>query len=132
MNGPINGKLVLDSNVVINFFNKKIAALPGANNAENPQYIINVVTEMEALANPRDTEESRKEMMAMLEGLSIIPLTEDVKNIAIAIRRSGSPRPKLPDAIIAATAVLMNAPPASADDALLKLSWPGLQTVRIT
>jgi hypothetical protein len=40
MNGPINGKLVLDSNIIINFFNKKIDALPGANETENPPSFI--------------------------------------------------------------------------------------------
>jgi predicted nucleic acid-binding protein len=76
-------------------------------------------------------KESRKEMMAILESFSVVPLTDEVKETAIAIRRSGSPRLKLPDAIVAATAVWMNAPLVSADDKLLRLSWPGLQTLSI-
>jgi predicted nucleic acid-binding protein len=131
MNGPINEQLVLDSNVIISRLNKQIDTLPRMDKAGKPQYIISVVTEMEALAFPRDTEEGRKEVQTLLSKFIIIPLTGEVKNIAIAIRRSGSPRPKLPDAIIAATAVLMNAPLVSADDKLLKLSWPGLQTLSI-
>jgi predicted nucleic acid-binding protein len=132
MNGPTNEKLVLDSNVIINRLNKKISMLPGTDNAEKLRYIISVVTEMEALANPRDTEEDRKEIKTLLSKFTIIPFTDEIKNIAIEIRRSGSPRPKLPDAIVAATAVLLSAPLVSADDKLLKLSWPGLQTIHIT
>jgi predicted nucleic acid-binding protein len=130
MNGPIDEKLVLDSNIVINFINEKIDVLPYTGDAGKTRYIISVVTEMEALANPHDTDESRKHILSILSGFTIIPFTDEIKNIAIEIRRSGSPRPKLPDAIVAATAVLLNAPLISADDKLLKLSWPGLQTIQ--
>jgi predicted nucleic acid-binding protein len=132
MNGPINGKLVLDRNIVINRLNKKIAALPGEESAAKPQYIISVVTEMEALANPRDTEKSRKEIKNLLSKFTIIPLTDNIKETAIEIRRSGSPRPKLPDAIIAATAVVLDAVLVTRDNDLLRLSFSGLQTMNIS
>jgi predicted nucleic acid-binding protein len=131
MNGLTDTKLVLDSNVVINFINKTIDILPGADNAEKPQYFVSVVTEMEALAKPNDTEEARKGVQALLSKFTIVPLNDEIKNLAIEIRRSGSPRPKLPDAIVAATAVALEAALVSADENLLKLVWPGLITLGI-
>jgi predicted nucleic acid-binding protein len=44
---------------------------------------------------------------------------------AIHIRREGFPRLKLPDAIIAATAVVLEAQFITTDDKLLRLVWPG-------
>ena len=131
MNGPTDRKLVLDSNVVINFINKTIGTLPGADKAEKPQYFVSVVTEMEALAKPNDTEEARKDVQTLLSKFTIVPLNDEIKKLAIEIRRSGSPRPKLPDAIVAATAVAFEAALVSADENLLKLVWPGLTTLGI-
>ncbi|GHV79271.1 hypothetical protein AGMMS49944_10620 [Spirochaetia bacterium] len=135
MSGPTNtcaaALFVLDSNVVINFMNKTIGILPGANNAEKPQYFVSVVTEMEALAKPNDTEKERKDVQALLSKFTIIPLNDEIKKLAIEIRRAGSPRPKLPDAIVAATAVTLEATLVSTDEKLLKLFWPGLQTIGI-
>ena len=131
MNGLTDTKLVLDSNVVINFINKTIGILPGADNAERPQYFVSVITEMEALAKPNDTEEARKDVQALLSKFTIVPLNDEIKRLAIEIRRAGSPRPKLPDAIVAATAVALEVTLVSADEHLLKLVWPGLTTLRI-
>jgi predicted nucleic acid-binding protein len=48
-----------------------------------------------------------------------------IERTAIAIRREGEPRLKLPDAIVAATAVFMDAALVTADARLCKLTWPG-------
>ena len=115
MNGLTDTKLVLDSNVVINFINKTIGILPGANSAERPQYFVSVVTEMEALAKPDDSEKARKDIQALLSKFTIVPLNDEIKKLAIEIRRAGSLRPRLPDAIVAATAVALEATLISAD-----------------
>ena len=66
--------------------------------------------------------------VTLLSTFTIVPLYDAVKNIAIEIRRSGLPRPKLPDAIVAATAVLLDAALVTQDRKLLALQWPGLHT----
>ncbi|GHU46546.1 hypothetical protein FACS1894200_00300 [Spirochaetia bacterium] len=86
---------------------------------------------MQALAKPNDTEEARKDVQALLSKFTIVPLNDEIKNLAIEIRRAGSPRPKLPDAIVAATAVALEVTLVSADENLLKLVWPGLTTLCI-
>jgi predicted nucleic acid-binding protein len=107
------------------FLDGRLRALPEG------RHFISVVTRMEILADPKHTEHTLRQAEEFLRTVFVVPLTGEIEETAIVIRRSGSPRPKLPDAIVAATAVLMNAPLASADDKLLRLSWPGLQTVNI-
>jgi predicted nucleic acid-binding protein len=131
MNGGTNAKLVLDTNIIINFINKNAAILPGTGNTENPQYFVSVITEMEILANPNDTEEARKDIQALLSKFTIVPLNDEIKSLAIEIRRAGSPRPKLPDAIVAATAVVLDAELVTNDTGLFRLTWPGLKSLNI-
>jgi predicted nucleic acid-binding protein len=66
-----------------------------------------------------------------LKDIIIIPLSDEIKREAIAIRRDGSPRPKLPDAIIAATAVVLNAKLVTADERLCRLMWSGFDAVPV-
>ena len=113
-------EFVLDSCTCINFLNKKLLELPQGH------YYISVVTRMELLADPKHTDESQKEAADFIETLSVIPLTEAIEHEAIAIRRFGKPRPKLPDAIIAATAKVLNVPLVTLDGDLSNLSFPGL------
>jgi predicted nucleic acid-binding protein len=128
MNGLNERPIVLDSNVVIDFINSDITTLPESDD-EMVRYCVSVVTEMESLAKPTDSPETRAEIRAMLAEFMIIPLTDEVKTIATEIRRSGSPRPRLPDAIVAATAVALKAPLITRDEKLLRLQWPGLRSV---
>jgi predicted nucleic acid-binding protein len=48
------------------------------------------------------------------------------------IRREGFPRLKLPDAIIAATAVVFDAQLITTDDKLLRLVWPGFRAAALS
>jgi predicted nucleic acid-binding protein len=93
---------------------------------------ISVITRMEILADSKHTEKTLRKAGEFLQNVFAVPLSGEIEEIAIKIRRSGSPRSKLPDAIVAATAVFLDVPLASADIRLLKLSWPGLQTMNIT
>ena len=47
------------------------------------------------------------------------------ENEAVRIRRFGSPHLKLPDAIIAASAVVLDATLVTNDETMLRLEWPG-------
>jgi predicted nucleic acid-binding protein len=107
----------------MNFLNKKILSLPKAD------LFISVISRMEVLAKPDHTAESEKEATDFLNKLTVVPLNDTIEHTAIQIRRIGAPRLRLPDAIVAATAVILNAKLVSADDRLLKLAWPGLTAV---
>jgi predicted nucleic acid-binding protein len=86
---------------------------------------ISVITEMEVLAKPHILLEMEQKALRFLKGFTIVPLSNAVKYEAIRIRREGLPRLKLPDSIIAATAVVLDAQLITADEKLRRLAWPG-------
>jgi predicted nucleic acid-binding protein len=89
------------------------------------------MTEMELLVYPELTPEKERDILDFLNSVTIVPLTEDIKREAIRIRRYGIPRLKLPDAIIAASAVILGTELVTEDTNMLKLVWPGLKTVTV-
>jgi predicted nucleic acid-binding protein len=60
-----------------------------------------------------------------LERIGIIDISNDIKQETIAIRRSN--KLKLPDCIVAATSIVLNAILLTDDDHLLNLSRPGFR-----
>jgi predicted nucleic acid-binding protein len=127
MNGPTDDDIfILDSCTCINFLNRKISVLPKGD------LYISVITRIEVLSYPKQTTESEAEAGAFLDTLTVVPLIEEVEKTAISIRRFGSPRLKLPDAVIAATAIALNGVLVTNDDDLLKLAFSGLATQRIS
>jgi predicted nucleic acid-binding protein len=123
MNGPTNVVYVFDTNAAIRHLNNGNSTLPAG------KRFISIVTEIELLAKPDISPEAEQQVYDFLQGITIIPLSDEVKNEAIRIRRKGSPRPKLPDAIVAATAVIMNAKLVTGDDRLFRLVWPGFDAL---
>ena len=121
MNGRISSKprFVIDTNVAIDLTADKITVLP------HGIRLVSIVTEMELLAYSRLTPEAEQRRIDFLESTVIIPLDVVVKNEAIRIRRFASPRLKLPDAIIAASAVVLDATLVTNDETMLRLNWPG-------
>ncbi len=59
--------------------------------------------------------------------LTVLPIDPEVERAAIAIRRGI--RLKLPDAIITATAWVINAVLVTRDRRMTELDWPGLKTM---
>jgi predicted nucleic acid-binding protein len=112
---------IFDTNVIIKHLNDGNSVL------WKGERFISVITEMEVLAKPHMPPETEQEARDFLKGFSIIPLSDAVKHEAIRIRREGSPRPKLPDAIVAATAVVLEAQLITTDDKLRRLLWPGFK-----
>jgi predicted nucleic acid-binding protein len=119
MNGNVE-QFVLDTNVIIRFLDGTLRALPSEDR------FVSVITEMELLAFPSLTIEGETEIQNFLDTVTIIPLTNDIKDAAIRIRRFGSPRLKLPDAIIMATAVIGGKTLITDDIDMLNLTWSGL------
>jgi predicted nucleic acid-binding protein len=89
---------ILDTNAVI-YLQKGMLAAPLPQGA----YGISIITEIELRGFQGLTDPQRGWLKAFLDSVYIIGLTEDIKERAIELRQCY--RIKLPDAIIAATAI---------------------------
>jgi predicted nucleic acid-binding protein len=116
---------VLDSTTVINHLNKKldIEAFLTALPEQEAEKIISPVTFMEVLAKSDMTEESEQEARRFLSACKIEDISPAIREETIAIRRA-NPKKKLPDCIIAATAIVLKATLLSNDIHLLNFVWP--------
>lgn len=92
------------------------------------EYIISVVTEIELLSWKRLTPEEEARVRAFLRRTPIAPITEAVKNQAIALRRQHGL--KTPDAIVTGTALAMGGTLVTNDKRLAGL--PGLAVRPLT
>jgi predicted nucleic acid-binding protein len=122
---------VLDTNAVIFLTTRGNTISSDLENELNEADLyISVITEIELFSKPGlppDEEESLRNFIS--ERIGIIELTGAIKNETIALRRNF--RRKLPDSIIAATSINLDAILLTNDDHLLSLSWPGLRTQNI-
>jgi len=112
-------KTVLDTNAILYFLGGRLAQpLPVA------QYFISVISEMELLSYPSLDEPAQARVEEFLSRVIVIGLNEEVKTLAIRLRKQYSL--KLPDAIVAATALGLSASLLTNDSRLLQL--PGLRS----
>ena len=111
--------VVLDTNVTLYLLGGRLARpLPLA------EYAVSVITEMELLSFPTLTPSEEGAIRQFLASLKLAELSAEVRGIAIQLRRSQ--RLKLPDAIVAATAIELGAELITNDGRLAKT--PGLRT----
>ncbi|GHV79303.1 hypothetical protein AGMMS49944_10940 [Spirochaetia bacterium] len=117
-------KYLLDSVAAIDLFN----AVPGSElleeKLEGAAVYVSVITRIEMLAFPKMTPAGEKEVSRFLRWIKVIPLNRKVEQNSILVRRTK--KLKLPDTIIAATALTVGATVISRDGSMLKLNWPGL------
>jgi hypothetical protein len=104
--GPL---IVLDTNAVLYMLAGRLArSLPP------DAYAVSVISEIELLSFPSLSPESEQQIRELLDAVDVIELDADIKKQAILVRRAH--RLKLPDAIIAATAITSGAELATNDD----------------
>jgi predicted nucleic acid-binding protein len=95
---------------------------------------ISIVTEIEVLAKPGMTPAAERDAQTFLADCVIEDISPAIKHAAIAIRRGKGPglkKLKLPDAVIAATGVILNAPVLSKDSDLVRYEWPGFRSQEV-
>jgi predicted nucleic acid-binding protein len=111
----VDVKRVLDTNVALYLLGGRLAErLPEG------EYFVSVITEMELLSYPALDEKGERAIRDLLEDVNIVGLDEDIKERAISVRREE--RLKLPDAIIAATAMALDAELLSSDALLARVA----------
>jgi predicted nucleic acid-binding protein len=119
MNGSV--KVLLDTNVIIGLLkaNPAAVALLRDHGLSLTQCAYSSITRMELLGFPGIIEAEQQTISDLLTRLMRCPVTLDVENAVITLRRNR--RIKLPDAIIAATANVFNLNLLTLDKELAKM-----------
>jgi len=87
------------------------------------QHFVSVITEIELLSFPHLTTEQEQALLDLLGDVTVITIDDEVKRKAIDLRRRHHLR--IPDAIIAATAIMLDAQLLTNDAKLAAV--PGLR-----
>ena len=114
MNGE---KILLDTNIALYFLggDATLAAV-----IDQKEVFLSVISEMEMLGYPSINNDEIDRIKTFIGDCSVLELTTAVKEKAIFIRRQYNL--KLPDAIIAATAIQANIPFISSDAIFKRIS----------
>jgi len=108
-------KWLLDTNTVLYLLGGRLAAPLVAG-----EYSVSVISEMELLSYPSLDDAAEKHIRSFLSTVSVVGLTDRVKEATIQLRRQTGLR--LPDAIVAATAVVLDAEVLTNDLDLLRVA----------
>ena len=101
-------RYLFDTNTVIYYLNGSLptAALTRLNTIVDSDPIISVVTKMETLGFDFKIIEEQEVMETFINGSTVLPIDDNIVDKTIEIRKRK--KMKLPDAIIAATALIHN------------------------
>ena len=124
MNG-IN--IVFDTCAVVKLLDKQYDL--SAVEVDEAQLFTSVIVRMELLSKRNIQHDEERDIQGFLDELIIVPINEKIEKKAIEIRRATNV--KLPDCIVAATSIILNAILLTDDHHLLNLSWPDFQTKNI-
>jgi predicted nucleic acid-binding protein len=116
-------RFLLDSNVLIDTLNHKLDLLAFLDTLPDCEIYINPVVEIEVLAKDGISERDEAEARALLDSFKWAEIDKPVCETAIKIRRAKELR--LPDALIAASAIILNATVLSNDSHLRDYQRPG-------
>lgn len=116
--------IVLDTNVVLYFLGGRLT-----NPLPSGQYFVSVITEIELLSYPSLSSDEEVQIRDFLAKLTVVELESNIKDLAITFRKQY--RLRLPDAIIAATAQVLNATLFTNDVRLTNLTEINTQSVQI-
>ena len=114
---------VADTNALIYLLNGNSCMLPFL----NKNLAFSVISEMELLSFSGITEAEENNIKALLNDCEEISLLKDVKDKAIELRKKY--KTKLPDAIVAASAIVNNLPLITADKGFNQIQELNLQLI---
>lgn len=112
---------LLDTNVVIGLLKGYSPAVTLAGQAVlvAGRVAVSQITRMELLGYPGLTDDEEQAVGKLLSLCQVLPITEAVESLAITLRRGGKLR--LPDAIVAATALACGAKLLTLDDRMARV-----------
>ena len=100
-------RFLLDSNILIDILNHKLDLLAFVDTLPDCEIYINPVVEIEVLSKDGMSLQEETEARALLDSFKWAEIDKPVREITIQIRRTKELR--LPDALIAASAITLNA-----------------------
>jgi predicted nucleic acid-binding protein len=107
--------LVLDTNVVLYYLGGRLQKP-----LDKKQYVISIITEIELLSYPSIQADEMKTIQNFLDDVTVVELKKSIKTETIFLRKKYNL--KVPDAIIAATALKLDSPLLTNDKKLLSVS----------
>ncbi|MDR1395811.1 MAG: type II toxin-antitoxin system VapC family toxin [Deltaproteobacteria bacterium] len=124
----MSGKWVLDTNIILGYMrgNEVLNSLL-KNKGDDVELIASVISRVELFSYKFMTIDETRAIRHLLRYITIVDFNKQVERVTITLRRHT--KAKLPDAIILATAVVLNAPLYTFDRRLAGISWEGLQTI---
>ncbi|GHV81027.1 hypothetical protein AGMMS49944_28180 [Spirochaetia bacterium] len=117
------GKIVFDTNWIINFVKGKVDEASFLGTTRH----ISVITRIELYGYPGISPKERADITRFLLGVAVAPLDDEVEQQAIEVRRKYCR--KTADAVITATAIVLGATLVSGDGHLTKKKIPGLPVI---
>jgi predicted nucleic acid-binding protein len=123
----MNGKLLLDTNIMLGIFRGTPSITRILEARTGADMHVSVLTKMELLSFHSLTPEEEAFIVDLLGDVTIVPLNPDVEDVAIRLRRAT--RRKMPDAIVAASAVVSGATLVTCDRELAATDFPGLAAI---
>jgi predicted nucleic acid-binding protein len=114
MNGT---DIFIDTNICVYLLNGDVVL---ADMLQGQNLYISIITEMELLAYHAENASANQPLYNFLQAISIINIEEKVKITAVKIRRQS--KLKLPDSIIAASALAYDLPLITADNGFKKVN----------
>lgn len=117
-------RYVLDTNVVLDLLGGRLL-----NPLPVGEFYLSVITEMEMLSYPTISKAEELRIQQFLAQVKVMGVGEDVKNATIILRKKY--RLKLPDAIICATTLSVNAVLLSNDAQLSRVMEISVDAIQI-
>lgn len=114
MNG---NSLLLDTNTVLYVLEGDLTL---AKFLQNKSLYLSIISELELLSFKKLSKIEVSNIKAFLDEMMIINITDEIKKETIALRKNSNL--KLPDCIIAATAITLNIPLISSDKQLKSIN----------
>ena len=117
--------LLVDTNFLIYLLNGNLVITPYLNN----HFFVSEITEMEMLGVRNLSSTTLSIRKRLIENCFIINFNSDIKEIAIRIKQKSTI--KLPDAIVAASAMYMGFPLITADSDFTKITGLDLKLLKL-
>ena len=118
-------RYMLDTNAIIYMLNGRLASP-----LRDGHYSVSIITEIELLSFPDLSQGEEQQIRVLLREFQTIPLTESVSAKTIQLRRNNK-KLKLPDAVIAASAILQQAVLLTNDQIFSAIDGLSYQTLQL-